>query len=298
MATIDLNLVRACLYVHELGSFSAAAQKLQVPRSTVSRSVATLEQALGVALFHRTTRTVKTTAAGLALLDRAKAPLQALEASLLEVPRRDDAPSGVLRITTTADLATVVLAPVIARYLARYPEVSVELILSSEVIDMVREDCDLALRIARGALRDSTLIARKIGVLHLRLYAAPSYLARRGTPRSPAELREHDWVALDTIKPLPMVSREAQRKLIARRRVRCNDMFMVRALTCAGAGISVLPTFLADADVAAGSLVRVLPRWFEQPGHVYIVQPNRKHVPRKVSAFRELLGETLRAHPL
>lgn len=298
MATIDLNLVRTCILVHESGSFAAAASRLGVPRSTVSRAVAALEEALGTALFHRTTRTVKTTDAGLALFDRVRPALQQLEASLRDLPAQSERPTGVLRLTATADFAATLLAPIIARYIQRYPEVSVELHSSSELLDLVRSGFDAALRISRGALRDSSLVARKLGVIQLQLYAAPSYLARYGTPKTPAEISEHPWIGFEGVAPKIIGAVKGLRELQGSRRVGCNDMFVMRALLRSGAGIGMLPSFLANDDVAAGALVRVLPRWLEQTGHAYLVQPGRKHAPRKVSAFAELLIEALRAHPL
>lgn len=286
------------MLVHELGGFTPAAAKLGVPRSTVSRAVAALEESLAVALFQRTTRTVKTTAAGLALFDRVKPALDALEASLSDVPLPTDAPSGVLRVTTTADLATILLAPVVARYTQRYPDVSVQLMVSIDLVDMVREGFDLALRITRKPLRDSTLIARKLGELQLRLYAAPSYLARRGTPRNQEDLRDHDWVGFPDTAPALTLAPRRGRKAGKVQRVSSNEMYAVREIMRAGAGIGTLPPFLVNDDLTAGSLVRVLPSWVQQTGYVYLVYPSGKHLPSKVTAFRDMLLESLRARPL
>jgi DNA-binding transcriptional LysR family regulator len=300
MGTIDLNLVRAAVAVHETASFSAAATRLGVPRSTVSRSVAALEDALGVRLFQRTTRKVATTAAGLSVIDRMAPALANLEASLSDVPEHREEPTGTLRITATADLATVVMAEVVARFVTRYPEVRVEVEASNEHLDLIRGNLDLALRVALEPLRQSALIARKVGTISLRLYASPQYLARRGVPRSDKELFEHDMVAF---KGMPLIARAwnasqraAFKKLVPR--IDCNDMFFAREALRAGAGIGALPTFLTDGDLQSGALVRVLPQWSSQVGHVYVVHPGKKHVPRRVTAFRELLLETLQRRPL
>src|SRR5262249_18315053 len=150
---------------------------------------------LGVSLFHRTTRRVSTSDAGVALFDRVAPSLQALEASLADVPERDAEPSGTLRITSTVDLGAIVLADAIARFSQRYPRVRVEVLLTTAVLDFVRDGIDLALRFSAKRLRDSTLVARKVGTLAMCLYASPSYLARNGTPRVPADLEAHDWIA-------------------------------------------------------------------------------------------------------
>jgi DNA-binding transcriptional LysR family regulator len=289
--SIDLNLVRAFVAVHDAGSFSAAAARLGVPRSTVSRAVAALESSLGVRLFHRTTRKVATSTAGRALYDRSAPVLLALEASLADLPEREELPSGTLRVTTTADLGAAVLAEAAARFTARYPAVQVEVHLSGVPVDLVRGGFDLALRVWRGRLRDSTLVAQRAGSIALRLYAAPGYLARRGSPRTAAELSAHDWVGYRG-KSGAVVG--PGKRAQPRPRITCDDMFFVREALKAGAGIGLLPSFLGDVEVAGGMLVRVVPSWATRSGAVYLVQPSRKHQPRKVTAFRELVSELLR----
>lgn len=298
MATIDLNLVRAFVAVHDAGSFSAAANRLGVPRSTVSRAVSALEDSLGVLLFHRTTRKVATTEAGLALAGRVAPSLASLEASLSDLPEREEVPSGTLRVTATVDLATTVLAEAVTRFVARYPDTQVELHLTNAVIDLVRDGFDIALRISARALRDSTLVARKVGAVVFQLYASPTYLARRGTPRAPADLREHDWVAFRGAAPMQLSTSKATSVVAARTRVTADDMFFAREVLRTGGGIGALPSFVADRDVTDGVLARVLPRWVAQTGTVLLVHPSRRHVPRKVTAFRDVLLEMLRQRPL
>ncbi len=287
-APVDLNLIRAFTGVHEAGSFSAAAERLGVPRSTVSRAVSALEASTGLLLFHRTTRKVTTTAAGLALFDRVAPALSRIEASLADLPDAAASPSGTLRLTTTVDLGTTVLAEAVARFTARYPETRVEVHLGPAVVDLVQGNFDLALRFAAGRLRDSSLVARKIGAVAFHLFAAPAYLGRRGTPRTLADLKSHETIALGGAKDLPT----------AGARTVCDDKFFAREVVRAGGGIGLLPSYLADADLAAGTLVRVLPRWELRRGAVFLVQPGRKHVPLRVSAFAELLSELFRQRPL
>lgn len=297
MAPIDLNRLHAFVAVHSGGSFSAAAARLGVPRSTVSRAVAALEASLDVRLFARTTRQVKTTAAGLALYDRVAPSLSKLETSLRELPRQEESPSGLLRITTIADLGTIVLAEAVSRYTARYPATQVELHFGHEVVDLVKDGFDLALRVLTRPPRSSTLVARKVGTVVVQLYAAPAYLARRPPPRSPAELRDYDWVSFAGSRGMGELVRHRDLRAV-KARVTCQDAFFAREVLRTGGGIGVLPSFLADADVAAGTLVRVLPRWFMRTGTVRMVQPSRQHVPRKVTAFAELLLEMLRQRPM
>lgn len=288
-ASIDLNHLRAFVAVHTLGSFSAAAERLGVPRSTVSRSVAALEAALGARLLHRTTRKVSTSSAGLALYDSVGQSLGTLESSLAELPGQSEVPTGTLRVTTTGDLGVAVLAEATARYLHRYPGTRVEANLSTSVVDLVRDGFDLALRVTGGRLRGSSLVVQRVGSYALCLYASPSYLARRREPRTTSELLEHEFVGL---RPALV----GLKGVVSR--VDSNDFFFYRELLVTGAGIGLLPSFFAASAVASGALVRVLPRWVAPSGSVHIVQPSRRHQPRKVTAFRELLLETLRHRPL
>lgn len=298
MATIDLNLVRAAVAVHESGSFSSAAVRLGVPRSTVSRAVSALEDSLGVMLFQRTTRQVATTAAGIALIDRVRPGLSALERGLQELPERHEAPTGTLRIATTADLGVTFLAEIVSRFIARYPQVDVDVHVGSALVDLVAGGFDLALRVAKGRQRDSTLVARKVGVASFQLFAAPSYLARKGTPRSPAELAGYERVGFRGM-PWPDDEVRGRHKRVPRPlRAGCDDMFLARALIRQGAGLGGLPTFLCTEDLAAGTLVRVLPRWSWQTGAVHLVHPASKHLPRRVTAFQQLAIEALRTSAL
>ncbi|WP_224367337.1 LysR family transcriptional regulator [Hyalangium versicolor] len=298
MATIDLNLMHSFVAVHDTGSFSRAAERLGVPRSTVSRAVATLEESLGVLLFHRTTRKVSTTTAGASLYDRVAPSVNSLMASLAELPEREEEPSGTLRVTSTVDLGVTVLAEAVKRFTVRYPKTQVEVLLSNTLVDLVRDGVDLALRISLRPLRDSTLVARKVGSIAIQLYASPAYLARKGTPRTPEELQSHDWIGFRGAPQVLQAKPGSLGDLGAHARVTCDDMSFAREVVKAGAGIGMLPSFSADAEVAAGALVRVMPRWASSTGAVYLVHPGRKHLPPKVTAFSELVHELLRQRPL
>jgi DNA-binding transcriptional LysR family regulator len=291
---MDLNLLTVFEAVARTRSFSAAARELGIPKSSASRAVARLEAELGVQLLFRTTRQVSPSAAGTALQDRAAPLLRSLKATLGELPEREEQPSGTLRVTAPVDLGVLFLAEVVTRYVARYPAVTVDLNLTGRVVDLVGEGFDLALRVARS-LRDSTLVVRKAATLSTRLYASPVYLARRGAPRTEADLAEHDWVVFRTgPQKLPVASPREAVGVAPRARIVCDDLLFVRDAVRAGAGIAVLPTFYAEPDVLAGTLVRVLPRFEQQSATLHIVTPAARHVPRKVTAFRDLALEMLR----
>ena len=295
---MDLNLLRSFAAVHASGSFSAAAAQLGVPRSTVSRAVAALEQQLALVLFQRTTRRVTTTPAGVQLFERVAPQLESLSAALADLPEQGDVVSGTLRVTCTADLGTMVLAEAITRFVRRYPETHVEVELTDRVVDLVRENFDLALRLFVRQPRNSSLVGRKLGKVLLQLFGSPAYLARCPAPRTPAEVSEHEWVTYGTLPLTLETSRGARRAVTALPRVRGNDMFFQRELLRNGCGLGVLPTFMAAEDVASGALVRVLPDWVVFSSNVLLVHPPHKQLPRKVRAFQALLLELLSQRPI
>ncbi|MGC4000850.1 MAG: LysR family transcriptional regulator [Anaeromyxobacter sp.] len=290
---MDLNHVVVFEAVARTGSFSAAAKALEMPKSSVSRAIARLENELGVQLLFRTTRKVSLSEAGTALYDRVTPLLRSMKDAVSGLPERGEAPSGTLKVTAPVDLGVLFLAEVLARYASRYPGVSVDLHLTGRVVDLVGEGFDVALRVA-AKLADSTLIVRRAAPILFQLFASPTYLARRGTPRTAEELEAHDWVAF---RGGPQKLRVAPVRAPGDRppRIVCDDLLFVRDAVKAGVGIGLLPTFVAEGDVLAGSLVRILPKFERTAGSLYVVTPSAKHVPAKVVAFRDLVMELLRS---
>lgn len=290
---MDLNLLTVFEAVARTSSFSAAAKELRWPKSSVSRAVARLEAGLRTQLLFRTTRQVSLTAAGTALYDRIQPLLRSVTTALGDLAVREEQPTGTLRVTAPGDLGVLFLSEVVSRYTARYPEVSVDLHLSGRVVDLVAEGFDAALRVS-PRLQDSTLVVRKVAPIATQVFASPVYLARRGTPRTEAELEGHDWVVFRTGPQRHRTPRDVPGGGAAR--IVCDDLLFVREAVRSGAGIALLPTFVAEADVAAGALVRVLPRFERVLEHLHLVTPAAKHVPAKVTAFRELVTELARRH--
>jgi len=291
---MKLDLLTVFEAVARTSSFSAAAKELRLPKSSVSRAVARLEAEIGVQLLFRTTRQVSPSAAGAALHERVAPLLRQLRSAVGSLPEREEEPSGELRVTAPVDLGVLFLADVVTRYTARYPSVSVSLHLTGRVVDLVGEGFDVGLRVA-AKLRDSTLVVRRAAPIVVQLFASPLYLARRGTPRTEAELAGHDWVVfrsgpqkLRIAPPREAVGVEPHGRIVA------DDLLFVRDAVRAGAGLGLLPSFVAEPDVLSGALVRVLPRTERTSGYLHIVTPAAKQVPRKVTAFRDLVLELLR----
>ena len=290
---MDLNLLPVFVTVAEVASFSAAAAKLEVKRSSVSRSIAALERSLGVRLFNRTTRQVSLTTAGAALHARLAPQLAALKQSVGTLPEQEELPSGELRITAPVDLGVIVLPGIVASFSTRYPGVRIDVRLSNHVVDVVAEGFDAALRLIVGKLADSTLVARRLTEIQIQVFASPTYLARIGAPRTPADTADHRWIyhrGLPPPKAFPVARDPAQ--LVG------DDILFVHQAARAGAGLAILPAFVARDDVASGALVRVLPHVSMSSGQLYFVHPSTKHLPRKVTAFRDHVLQHLSAHPL
>ena len=294
MGTVDLNRLPTFLAVAETGSFSAAAARLRMPKSSVSRQIAALERELGLALFHRTTRRVALSTEGASLRDRVAPSLASLQASVGAIGELEEEPAGRLRVTAPVDLGVAVLAPIVARFAARYPKIELELAFGSTVVDLVGEGFDVALRIAMRPLRDSALVAVRAAPIEIKLYASPRYLARAGTPSALEELAAHRWIAFGGQPLLRLTSGGRTATVRAPVAIRCDDMTVQRELLRCDGGIGVLPTFLADADVLAGALVGVMPRWSTPTGALWIVRHGGAHVPRRVHAFEAFVRGALR----
>jgi len=290
---VDVDLLATFVAVAEEASFSKAARRLGVTKGTVSRAIRRLEVRLGAELLHRTTHTVALSTAGTALYERTATHLRALVEGIGTLPERAEEPAGLLRLTAPHDVGTILLPELIAQFGVRYPAVRFDLHLTNTRVDLVAERFDLAIRAYGGSLRDSTLTVRKLGRTAFGLFAAPSYLARRGLPRALGDPK-HDWVAMPVMaRALFHAARDFRPRVLA------NDILAMRALLRQGLGVGALPRYVADDAIADGSLVQVLPH--EQVLKALglaIVYPSSGTVPRKVAAFRDFLAAQLGARRL
>lgn len=295
---MDLNGLRVFVAVAEASSFSAAAKKLGLPKWSVSRRIASLEASMGVALLHRTTRRVALSPAGAVLCERIAPLLASLAKAVDELPEESGEPAGELRVTAPIDLGATYLAEVVTRFTERHPAVRIDMYLTSRVMDLAIEGFDIALRTGLARMKDSSLVVRRASPITAHLFASPSYLAQRGMPRTPAELAGHEWVVFRGLPSLRLDGPRRPATLAPHGRICSDDIFFVREALRAGAGIGLLPSFLAERAVAAGQLVPVLPRYHTPAGYVYIVRPALRQVPRRVTAFSDFLLESLKTRPL
>lgn len=282
--------------VAEMGSFSRAAERIGLPKSTVSRRIALFEEQLGERLMLRTTRRLTLTEFGEQLLDHARQVVAEVEAVQALAAHRQTQPSGRLRVSMPSDFANLLLTDMLAAFIALHPAVTLELDLSPRRVDLLGENFDIAVRM--GALPDDALLAaRRIALFTMGLYAAPSYLAERGDPVSPDDL-----VHYEALRLLDRNGEAAGWTLISGQqrwtgqppgRATANSPELLIRLACAGAGIAAAPDAFAAASVRRGELRRVLPEW-SLPAHpAWAVFPGRRLMPAKTRAFIEMLATAL-----
>ena len=287
MQSLDLNEVMVFARVVEAQGFTAAAKRLGLPKSTVSRKVAQLERRLGVALLVRTTRSLHLTDAGRAYYARTARVLTELDEAERSVKDLRANPRGTLRITAPADFALLHGWEVISEFTQKYPEVSVMLSLTSRYVDMVGEGFDLALR--AGPLADSSLVARKLADGSLGLFATPQYLKKHGTPRSVAELSEHTCVIFGreprTVWKLSGPGKGQTTSVTVQGSVCADDYGFVLRAVLAGSGIGLVPQFLTADDVRKKRLVRVFEDVGVDSGGLHLVYPASRHLSAAARAF-------------
>lgn len=294
ISQLDLNAVTAFVAVVEHRSFRAAARSLNVPKSTVSRRVALLEEQLGVQLLQRTTRTVTLTDIGEAFHQRCSQALGTITDAAREVQQSEASPRGVLRMTAPVTFAEHFLGDILTEFMTENPDVRVTLDLTDRYVDLVAEGYDLALR--AGPLADSSLKARLLGTNPIVMVASPKYLARHGTPQSPADLLDHDCIVYanhERSAKWPLLVKRKVTAMPVRARVAVNSFMLARDFAVAGLGIARMPGgFSADFE-ADGSLVRVLSE-FEPPlSPLHAVFPPGPHLAPRVRAFVDLLASRL-----
>jgi DNA-binding transcriptional LysR family regulator len=297
-ADIDPNDLLIFAFVAELGSFSRTAERLGLPKSTVSRRLAGLEQRLGERLLLRTTRRQALTEFGQQLLGHARQVADEVEAVAALSAHRQAAPSGRLRVSMPSDFANLLLADALAAFVALHPALTLELDLSPRRVDLLGEGFDLAIR--AGELPDDSLLAaRQLKVLSNGLYASPGYLAEHGQPATPDELLRHAAVRLPGPggEPAPWLLAQGEQRWEGAPpgRLLANSPELLVRLARAGAGIAAVPDDFALPDVRKGLLQRVLPAWCPPSTTAWAVFPGRRLMPTKTRAFIDMLRIALGA---
>lgn len=291
--------MRAFTRVVDSGGFAAAARELGLARSAVHKQVVKLEGALGTQLLHRSTRRVSPTETGQAFYDRCLPILAEVEAAIGQVSELQQRPAGNLRINAPMSFGTTHLAPVVAEYMAEYPEVHVELALNDRFVDPIEEGFDVSLRISAPRTLTS-LVTRDICAARLVLCASPAYLAEHGEPGQPADLRQHRCLHYGYQESgvqwrLAHEGKEQSAAINCTMWSNNGDVLLRAAL--ADQGIVLLPTFIVGADLQSGRLRTVLQAYEPPSLMISAMYPRHRHLSAKVKLFVDLLAERLGGQP-
>lgn len=279
--------------VVETGSFTRAADALEISKAAASKYVNRLEQRLGARLLHRTTRRLALTEAGQALYGRGAAALAELGEAENDVAQLTGKPRGMLRVTAPTYFGATTLAPQLRHFRARHPEVTLDLDLSDRLVDLVKERFDVAVRIS--TMHDSSLVATRLAPCPTALVASPAYLRRRGTPATPADLANHDGLGYSILRaPNEWRFRAPKGRWVAvtiQSPIRCNNDFALKQFALDGLGLAYFPRFFVEDEIANGRLVQVLPDYPGPELAISAMYETRRHLLPKVRAFLDFLGE-------
>lgn len=285
-----LTSMRVFANVVEAGSFSGAADRLDMSRAMASKYVINLEDHLGTRLLNRTTRRLSLTESGTAYYERCVQIISDVQEAEQAAGQLTSTPRGTIKITMPVAYGLHRLGPVIADYVRLYPEVKLDISLNDRRIDLVEEGFDLAIRI--GTLLESGLIARKLAVDRAVICASPAYLQQYGMPEAPADLARHSclgYTYTSSGDEWRFRSAEMDAAIRIAGSIKANNGDMLRLAACNGAGIVFLPLFIVQDDLYAGRLVQILSAYTSIDLGIYAVYPSRKHLSAKVRTFVDFL---------
>jgi LysR family transcriptional regulator for bpeEF and oprC len=286
--------------VVDAGSFTRAADVLQLPKATVSTLVQSLETSLSAKLLHRTTRQVTVTTDGAAYYERCVRILSDVRDAEESLSNTRQSPSGRLRVDVPTGLASEILIPALPAFFERYPDIMMELGSTDRPVDLVEEGVDCAVR--GGELWDTSLIARRVGVVNFVTAASPAYLERFGTPQHPNDLERHrcvNYFSTKTGKSYDWDFQRGDEKIIVpvRGEIALNDSNAYVHAGLAGLGVIQMTDYLMMQHVAAGRMVRLLADWTSEPVPVHIVYPQNRHLSAKVRVFVEWVSDLFARNP-
>ncbi len=290
-----LHEIEVFVAVADAGSFAKAGTRLRISPPAVTRAILALEDRLGTRVFNRTTRSLAITDSGQRFLETARRVLADLEAAEKEAVGESAVPHGHLTITASVTFGRAALVPVVCDFLGQHPRVTASVLLLDRIVRLVDEGIDVAVRI--GHLPDSPLIAKRIGAVHRVLVASPQYLAERGTPSSPADLRLHSVIAFTGL----MSSRE-WRFLNGQRpgsvnldpKLEFNDAVAAIRAAEMGHGITIALSYMVGEQIRHGTLVPVLETFAQPPQPVHLVYPQSRFVAPKIRAFIDFAAPRLK----
>lgn len=294
-----LQTMKSLVVVAETGSFTAAAERRRTTTQMVSKHVKAFEDRMGVRVFDRTTRRVRATDLGRAVIDRCRQILDAVDELEASVQDRQRAPKGRIRVAAPLTFGEMHIAPRLSEFRAMYPEVEVSLLLTDRYVNLIEEGVDTAVRI--GRLDDSSLVARKLAETELVCVASPAYLAAEGTPNEPSALQSHRIIQDDNFRDggrWPFFEEGRLRRIEVKSALSVNSARAVHDLAVAGAGVALLPRFAAAGSLHRGTLKRVLEDFASAPFPIHLLFPHAHFLTARVRSFADYLSSALKAADL
>jgi DNA-binding transcriptional LysR family regulator len=290
-----LHAMQVCVAVADTGGFAPAARKLHMSPPAVTRAVAALEERLGVMLFHRTTRQVRLTEAGLRFVEDCRRILADLEEAEESASGAHRHPRGRLAVTASMRFGAMYVAPLLLEFLERYPEVSVQTLFVDRVVNLLEEGLDVAVRI--GALPDSSLTAIRVGSVRRVVCAAPAYLEARGIPQAPEDLADHDIVLFSSLSPRPewnFRAPDGDFTVSFMTRLTVNTAEVAIAASAAGRGLTRVLSYMIAPELKTGRLKIVLADYETAPLPIHVVYQEGRKAAARVRAFVDFMVERLR----
>lgn len=290
---MSLEGLAAFVQVVDSGGFSAAAREMGLSTSFISKQITRLENRLGSRLLNRTTRKISLTDVGRIYFERSKQIILDAEDAERSIHSLSGTPRGHLKISAAVSFGHAYLTSVLPSFMSNFPDIQLEIELSDRFVDVVAEGFDVVIRV--GDLADSSLISRRITQTKGTIVASPGYLKKQGYPKHPSELTEHDCISYSYAKsPNYWEFSESDSKVFGVKispRLSCNSAEMEMALVLAGSGITRLPLYICEKQIAKGELIEILSGYEKTSMGIYAIYPHRLHLSAKVRAFIDFLAE-------
>ncbi|EAT10931.1 LysR family transcriptional regulator [Bermanella marisrubri] len=277
-----LDTIRAFIAVAAEGSFTKAADRLDTSPQLISKYMGQLESRLNIRLLNRTTRKVQLTEAGAAYLEQAQDLINRFDAMENEIGDLQTLPQGNLRISAPVSFANLHMGALLREFQSLYPDISIDLQLNDRKVDIVEEGYDVALRI--GQLQDSSLIAKYIAPIQLRICASKDYLQKNGIPKTEADLKQHTYLSYSYAEQNQSIFKNAKTVIT------CNNGDILVDHAIAGSGIAMQPTFICGEALKRGDLVSILENYTPKALGLYAMYAHRKFIPLKVRCFLDFIG--------
>ena len=294
----DLERMAIFAAVVEAKGFSEAARRLNLSKSLVSKQVTRLEKSVGARLLHRTTRSMSLTEAGAVFYEHAARIVEEAAQARLAVGRFHTGPRGKLRIAASVAFGTLHIAPALPDFLARHPEVRIDMAIADRFVDLADEGFDVAIRIA--AQPGPNLVSRRLAPVNRKICATPGYFRKHGIPRTPEDLAQHNCLTYTHAVPEDvwrLRGRSGDIDVRVSGNLRLNDDEALTAAVLGGLGVALLPTFLVGRDLQAGRLRAALSDYVPPERHIHAVWLPNRHLPSKVRAFVDFLRERFSPEP-